>query len=403
MSSARPIIVELLRNIGGRKEVEQYLKHYVEADSQKWALVALSHDVVDEGHDKVASALSFLMQVGLQPIVLHAAVGTFAETQRLNLSLMEALQQQGCAARPVGAGMFATNDEGVIVDVDLEPLSAADRAGQLPIVACLGQNPSDQLKSLDPLDAADALARRLEPYKLVVLTRRGGILDGQGAVISAINLAEDDTIVNAPWLHDEDRQRLERLTRLLEVLPSSSSVSITSPDHLARELFTHRGAGTLIQRGERVLTFDSFADVDRDRLRGLLESCFGRALTDTYFDDKRCERVYVTEAYRATAIVTREGGVPYLDKFAVTNQAQGEGLGGAVWKRLRRDHPRLFWRAQPHNPINNWYFSQADGCIKTPKWTVFWNGFDDFADAQKCVELALSLPPTLRAHGMPDE
>ncbi len=402
MSSPRPIIVELLRNIGGRKEVEQYLKHYVEADSQKWAVVALSHDVVDDGHDKVAAALSFLMQVGLQPIVLHAAHASLAETQRLNLSLMEALQQQGCATRPVGAGMFACDDEGGIADVDLEPLAAADRAGQLPIVACLGANPSDQLKAIDPLDAADALARRLEPYKLVLLTRRGGILDGSGAVISAINLAEDAAIVNADWLDEEDRQRLARSARLLEVLPASSSVSITSPDHLARELFTHRGAGTLIQRGERVLTFRDFADVDRPRLQALLESCFGRALTDTYFDDKRCERVYVTEAYRATAIVTREGGVPYLDKFAVTNQAQGEGLGGAVWKRMRREHPKLFWRAQPHNPINSWYFTQADGCYKTPHWTVFWYGFDNFAEVAEYIALALSLPPTLRAHGMAD-
>jgi acetylglutamate synthase len=33
----------------------------------------------------------------------------------------------------------------------------------------------------------------------------------------------------------------------------TSSVSITRPAELAKELFTHKGSGTLVRRGERVL------------------------------------------------------------------------------------------------------------------------------------------------------
>lgn len=223
------------------------------------------------------------------------------------------------------------------------------------------------------------------------------MLDGNGRVLSAVNLAEDFEPLRAePWLSIDDRHRLEDVAALLDDLPDTSSVSITSPEHLARELFTHVGAGTLVRRGTRVLRVDRFEDLDQARLRQLLETCFGRALAPGYFDYKRCYRVYLSEDYRATAILTQENGMPYLDKFAVTPQAQGEGLGGSVWGRMRRENPRLFWRARSQNEVNGWYFQQSDGTYKTEKWTVFWYGIHSFAEIQRCVETALGVPPTLR-------
>jgi acetylglutamate kinase len=144
-----------------------------------------------------------------------------------------------------------------------------------------------------------------------------------------------------------------------------------------------------------VVAHESFADLDQPRLRELIERCFGRRLSPSYFEDRRCHRVYVSESYRATAVVTEEAGMPYLDKFAVTQKAQGEGLGGSVWARLRADHPRLFWRARADNPINRWYFGQAEGSFRRGSWTVFWYGLDDFAAAKQCVDAALALPASL--------
>src|SRR5690606_36579756 len=139
--------------------------------------------------------------------------------------------------------------------------------------------------------------------------------------------------------------------------------------------------------------------VDRARLQDLVETCFGRPLAPGYFEHKSCYQLYVSEHYRATAILTREGDVPYLDKFAVTTKAQGEGLGGSVWARLRRDNPRLFWRSRADNPVNAWYFQQADGSYRRDRWTVFWYGLDSFDDVRASIEIALALPPTLRDHG----
>ena len=171
-------------------------------------------------------------------------------------------------------------------------------------------------------------------------------------------------------------------------------MSITSPEHLAKELFTHRGAGTLVRRGERIGSHSSWDTIDKDRLRELLEECFGRRLAEAYFEQKAPYRVYLSDSYRATAILTMEDGVPYLDKFAVTTEAQGEGIGGSLWQRLRRETPKLFWRARATNPVNGWYAQSADGLVKSDKWWVFWCGMDDFREIERSVTTALAMPAT---------
>jgi acetylglutamate kinase len=119
------------------------------------------------------------------------------------------------------------------------------------------------------------------------------------------------------------REELGQIRDLLLQLPPSSSLSITRPDEMAKELFTHRGSGTLVRRGERIHRHSSWKRVDRDRLRQLIESSFGRQLGPDYFDVTKPWRVYVSEHYRAAIILTREGGLTYMDKFVVVDDAQG--------------------------------------------------------------------------------
>src|SRR5690606_19339928 len=104
----------------------------------------------------------------------------------------------------------------------------------------------------------------VEPYKIIFLTPTGGMLDEQGRIISAINLVEDyDDLMKQPWVHSGMRLKLQEIRRLLDELPLTSSVSITSPGHLAKELFTYQGSGTLIRKGEAVHCARSFDELDR--------------------------------------------------------------------------------------------------------------------------------------------
>ncbi len=372
--------------------------------------------------------------MGLTPVVVHGAgpqldgalaargidkqtVGgmrvTTAETlavarrvfQRENLRLVEALHGMDTRATSVVTGVFDASylDRancglvGAVEGIELAPIEASLRLGSIPVIASLGETRDGQILNVNADSAANALVRALKPYKIVFLTGTGGMLDGDGRIIDSINLStEYEHLLAQPWLSGGMRLKLTQIADLLADLPLSSSVSITQPSQLARELFTHKGSGTLVRRGERVLHFDSWSGVDLARLRTLVESSFGRALVADYFERTEPLRVYVSENYRAAMILTRADGLPYLDKFAVLDEAQGEGLGRAVWQVMRAENPRLFWRSRHHNQVNIFYYAESDGCFKQARWKVFWYGLDgDFDAIARCVAYCAAHPPTL--------
>jgi acetylglutamate kinase len=191
------------------------------------------------------------------------------------------------------------------------------------------------------------------------------------------------------------RVKLEQIHDLLMALPPSSSLSITTPDEMAKELFTHRGSGTLVRRGEGIRTYDSWDGLDLDRLRGVIESSFGRRLTADYFETTHPHRVYLSEHYRAAIVLLGEGELVYMDKFAVVDDAQGEGLGRAIWDVMRAENPTLFWRSKRGNGVNDFYFANAEGARKEGGWTVFWYGIDDWASIRGAVGTALARRATL--------
>jgi acetylglutamate kinase len=69
-------------------------------------------------------------------------------------------------------------------------------------------------------------------------------------------------------------------------------------------------------------------------------------------------------------------GADYLSKFAVSHVAQGEGIGRDLWEAVTAQHDALYWRADPKNPIAEWYARECDGMQRTRDWTVFWRGVD---------------------------
>jgi acetylglutamate kinase len=426
------VIARLLTNIGSRKEVEQYLRNYASVDAPKFAVVKASGSIIEENLDALASSLSFLQRVGLVPIVVHggnvqldralASAGIDAprvkglrkmtpaalEVARrvlheTNLRLVEALEALGTRVRPFTSGVLEvrrieTPDLGLVGEITAvrdSGIAQAAQAGILPILAPLGETAKGQILIVHADAVARSIALALKPHKVVYLNETGGLVDESGAIRSAVNLAEDyDVLLADASIGPESRRKLVEINALLQELPPTSSVSVTSPEHLAKELFTHRGEGTLVRRGEKVMRHENWSVIDTPRLKNLLEECFGRVLDDGYFLEKDPYRVYLAESYRATAILTLEDGVPYLDKFGVTNEAQGEGIGGSIWQRMRKENPKLFWRSRASNPINPWYAQNADGLYKTEKWWVFWCGMSAFAEIQRSVERALAMPAT---------
>ena len=433
MDSLQEILTNLLRNLASRKEIDQYLREFTGVDSVKFAVIKVGGGVLHDALDDLASALSFLQRVGLFPIVVHGAGPQLndalreagIETRTLdglrvttpevlqvarrilnaeNLKLVGALEQRNTRARPITNGVFKASlidseRYGLVGRIDhvyLDAIESAIHARQLPIVTCMGETESGQILNVNADVAARSLALAVRPYKVIFLTPTGGLLDEHGRIIPAINLMEDyQRLMAEPWVRDGMELKLREIKQLLDALPGTSSVSITSPDHLARELFTHRGSGTLVRRGEPIDVFRGFDEIDTIRLRELLESGFRSTLRDDYFRTRHVDRIYLTREYSAAAILTHEAGLPYLDKFAVTMEAQGAGLGASLWNRMRAETPRLFWRARPDNAVNPWYFKQAEGTHRTDEWIIFWYGLPSWTQVQLCIDHALSIPPSL--------
>jgi acetylglutamate kinase len=429
----RQTIVRLLSSMAGAKEISQYLKRFAQLDAARFALVKVGGAVLRDDLDALVSSLAFLQDVGLTPIVLHGAGPQLDEEMQAagiekrtvnglrvttpealavvrrvfhaqNLRLVEALQAQDTRATSIVSGVFEAEQldaatyglVGGVSHVHLASVQAALRAGSIPVIASLGETASGQILNINADYAANELVQALQPYKIVFLTGTGGLLDGDGKVIDSINLStEYEHLLAQPWLHGGMRLKLEQVKELLDRLPLSSSVSITRPAELAKELFTHTGSGTLVRRGERVLRATSWDELDLPRLRELIESAFGRRLVPDYFERTRLLRAYVSEHHRAAVILTEEDGVPYLDKFAVLDEAQGEGLGRAVWHVMRAETPRLFWRSRRGNPVNAFYFAEADGCLKQPRWKVFWYGLEGYDAIARCVAHCDARIPTL--------
>lgn len=430
----RQTIVRLLSGMGSAREIQQYLKRFSRLDAKRFAVVKVGGAVLRDDLEALTSSLAFLQQVGLTPVVVHGAGPQLDEAlaeagierrtvdglrvtgpealgvvrrvfHQQNLALVEALHAMDTRATSVLTGVFNASylDRetcglvGKVDSVDLTPIEASLRLSSIPVIASLGETRDGQILNINADYAANALVRVLEPYKIVFLTGTGGLLDADGHIIDSINLStEYASLMAQPWVHGGMRLKLEQIAALLDDLPLSSSVSITRPSQLARELFTHKGSGTLVRKGEKVHRHAGWEGIDRARMRDLIESSFGRRLVEDYFERVKPVSVYVSENYRAAMVITREGGLDYLDKFAVLADAQGEGLGRAVWQAMRGDHPRLFWRSRLDNPVNPFYDAECDGAIKHARWKAYWYGLgEDFNVIARCVDFCMRHQPTL--------
>ncbi|MCA9311947.1 MAG: acetylglutamate kinase, partial [Phycisphaerales bacterium] len=286
MPFERDVLINLLHNMGSRREIDQYLRLFTGVDSMQFAVIKVGGGVMEESLSELASALAFLRKVGLFPIIVHGGgpqlnreleargiSSTFVDGFRVTTpevlavarrvfqaegaKLAAALEGQGVRARPISSGVFTAVPMdpqrfglvGDVESVDLSMIEDTIRAGQLPIVASLGETAEGQILNVNADVAARELALTVRPQKIIFITPTGGLLDESGRIIPAINLAEDyERLAAAPWVYGGFARKLEEIKSLLDALPEWSSVSITSPDHLARELFTHRGMGTLVRR-----------------------------------------------------------------------------------------------------------------------------------------------------------
>jgi acetylglutamate kinase len=181
-------------------------------------------------------------------------------------------------------------------------------------------------------------------------------------------------------VHSLDRAILHISEEIITGCPSPIHLSITSPSDLLREIFTVKGAGTIVRKGSRIIRLenDRMKDLDKNRTMQLLEQSFKKPLADATFLNE-ITLAYLEDNYRGAALLTERPEGLYLSKFSVDTMARGEGIAQEIWESMMHTEKTelkrpIFWRSRKTNSLNHWYSRQSDGRQDYGPWTVFWIG-----------------------------
>jgi N-acetyl-gamma-glutamyl-phosphate reductase/acetylglutamate kinase len=133
--SARSAVINVLNNIGSKREVQQYLAQFTSVSSQQFAVIKVGGAIMTDYLDVLCASLRNLNQMGLFPVIIHGAgpqlnklledAGvepqykegiritdgkTLGVARKLfleeNLKLVEALESWGVRARPITSGVL---------------------------------------------------------------------------------------------------------------------------------------------------------------------------------------------------------------------------------------------------------------------------------------------------------
>jgi bifunctional N-acetylglutamate synthase/kinase len=393
LPAAAEAVLTFLESVGRRSEAELYLRLFRQLPKESFAVILADALVVRQAVGSLVEQLRFLADLGLfAPVVL----GLFDPASA-------AAGAERLASRLPAAGL-SHQMFGADAPDCAEQARAALRAEKFPLIRFA---PASGQGVRGRFQRVAELVRSLESRKLVILRRRGGLgphadrridLPG-GAVMTArsgglnvINLRTDtQLLLGSRLLRKDDAELLEEVRALL-LAPDAARilVSVTSPLNLLRELFTVRGAGTLIKAGTAIDRYAGYAEVDLPRLRQLFEASFGRRLKDGFFE-RDTLALFVEADYRAAAVLQPSSVAPFLTKFAVEPIAQGEGMARDLWQAATHEFPSVFWRTSADNPITSWYVTLCDGMLRLRRWHVFWRGIEP-AEIPTAVHEALTQP-----------
>jgi acetylglutamate kinase len=137
---------------------------------------------------------------------------------------------------------------GEVTSVDAGPVEALTRAGYIPVIAPLGLGENGEVLNINGDDAAADLARGLGATKLLYLSDVPGILDREGHLLSVLTDAQTRALIDDGTIGGGMIPKAEACLRALEATGRVHIVNGHEPHVLIRELLTHQGAGTMIER-----------------------------------------------------------------------------------------------------------------------------------------------------------
>lgn len=375
--------------------------------------------------DELCNSLAFLYHVGLYPVVVHGAgpqlnklledAGvepqfeegirvtdnkTLAVARKLfleeNQRLTNRLEEMGVHVRPITHGVLEAdylnkekwNLVGKVTNVNKDMIEMAINHRCLPVLTSLAYTPDGQCLNVNADVAAAELARALEPLKVVYLSEKGGLFDGEGGKISAINLDEEfEWYMSQGWCKYGTRLKIREIKELLDTLPRSSSVAIIHPQDLQKELFTDSGAGTLIRRGNKLVSATNLQEIsDLEKLKEVLvrdrEGPNSRQTVESYLEflKENSFKAYFDESMNALAIVippNEKRALATLATLTITKSGWLSNIADNLFTAIKKDFPKLVWTVKEDDENLTWFWDKADGSLSVSGDVMFWCGLDD--------------------------
>ncbi|KAL6710843.1 hypothetical protein ACN47E_007900 [Coniothyrium glycines] len=423
-SSIYAAFLNLLASASSRREVDQYLGQFRSVSPHQFAVVKVGGAILTEHLDELCFALQQLHAIGLYPIIVHGAgpqmnqllldsgvepdfidgirvtdKKTLGIARKLfleaNMDLVMTLKRNwGVPARPITAGAlqadYLDKDKwkyvGNITKINPRAIMDALENKELPILCSMAETEDGQILNVNADVVAAALAREFQPLKVIYLSEKGGLFNSEtGKLISQINLeAEYDNYMKLPWVRYGTKLKIVEAKKLLDGLPRTSSVAITHPQDLGKELFTHTGRGTLIRNGGSVKEVSSFDELNTDALQTAIARDRGgdEALdaVSKYVQNlkNRPFEAFHDDSMGVVAVVyppTAEGEFAQLSTLAMTKEAFLTNVSDLVFKRMKQKYPKMYWVVDNQDPSQvKFHLERTDGFLRRDKEIFCWWG-----------------------------
>jgi len=366
----------ILRAVCGTKEIEYYMNKFKAYGGDAFAVIKVGGDVVEYDLADLTETCSTLWNAGLMPVVIHGGgpqmndelarqniepqyingsrvtdEATLAVARRiftmLNGRVVQALQEAGTEAVGFPEGIFRAEVRdkrlkfvGDVSGINAEKVRETLKQKKIPVLTSLGVSESGQVLNINADVAARDLVVDLQPMRVLFASAKGGWLDEDtGQIVNVVDMANEyDDLASLDYTGRQGTLlKLNEIKQILDRVPPTTSVSITSANTMLKELFSHKGAGSLFLRGEPVQKLEGatstslLKDIDPDF-----------AVADATFVYGSAEK-----AKAAARIVFRpklgKDLPPIIEQLAVAGDSQGMGHESVLWDQITRLYPSLAW------------------------------------------------------------
>lgn len=340
----------ILESLGKKDEIEYYLKRFRSENSEYFSIILPDYKTLDESFESFLLALEILYKLELLPIVFIGGPFYLNYIKKFNHSeFFEVIHFDD--------------------DSDLSQLFQTKNNKKILIIFYN----NIFIKFLNQFK--NILPRRIH------FVRNTGYIKTihnenlyQAQSLEEINNLWSISFKNSTILNEYEVSDIPLLVYCSQIFNSfpDMHLSITSSFLLLKELFTIKGAGTLIKRKTNIIHYKKH-DISQDLLQKVkehVELCFGKSLKENALKD--ITDVIIDENFQSMIVLEQKEFGYYLSKFAVTIEARGKGIAQDLWDYINSYNIPLFWKTNKHNFIKKWYEKICDGLIRGDKYIIFW-------------------------------